>query len=1120
MIFKHRKFWAMLCSFAIAFSTAVSPAGATSLRSDSNLTGGGTVSESKLAERGLNLKEDGTSSDFDGYEFVTWSYVDTDVNNDAIVVFYKYGVDGSLPSDDDDQGTISNSFNSAYHLINKTEPDFFKGDHLDKHYDEQWPAGELNKQYVSGANRYVWKLAQFPGTFSFKNQSGCGYRHVHIYVSQKGYSVEQNQSDYPDYLKQIGEFSDYWSYGGWSSYINFDNFMPKITTISVGGDLAASGANLSKGSTTSYFIGDDLADQYGYNPFVVKYEIVPVSGRYTNLLPGVTINESGIVSVTKEAPDNVQFYVKATITNPYNSNDKIVKTSNIVTINDSVNLDTNGGTLAQGLSTEIELKRGQEITELPSPEKNGYKFLYWKGNDGNIYNNGDIYTGEDDLKTLTAQYEEIIYEVRLTVPADNYKIKNEQNNEINDTIEVSAATGTINLDDYKVCEGSATEESSNFIGWATLEKGKLSKQDGTIEVDGNMTIYGITTDCNNLGLIFVNTDETEAKAPAKNYYASKNAQSGEKVNVTYNDIGDIISGYTYTGYHVDSLNSNNNTSMTLDNFKQEGTSITVNLTDELFEDYNFNVGYITLIWSANDVELHFDDLVDGNVDDDVYEVRNVKYDGQYGSLPTPSRDGYNFLGWYTANSETSSETSYQIREGDTIQDLGTYKPSEGNATLYAKWEKVENISFDPNGGKFVDDGSTQIKTQSLVKAIINGKEQYFYQGKFPEVEKEGYNFKGWYYMIDGSQTDRQASESDMFEPGTELYARWEAITIYVYQKVKDPFCDKTTTVTKLIGTYGNSFGSSKPAASKYTAWVDDLNGTDYCPAGYKFIGWYTEVLDKNNEPTGEEVMIDGSDTINFTDSVNVYAKLVESDSDIEIVNFVNSLYSLEGINLADQSARYGEHYDAQIKMLSSYSKLSLDQKNKLSENLQGVITIIQEALKIKHALAENGILTDSLLDASARLNVTELSLDSEEAEKIKSLTGENILNLWDISLVNVLDNNAEFDLKGDSIRIKIPTSLINEANLNGKKFVHLKSNGQIEYLTPSLEGDYYVIEMSSFSPVAVVTDSANSTDNGLINLTSGKVTTGDSAPMFVLLAFVLSTCTLIVFVISRKRKFN
>ena len=66
---------------------------------------------------------------------------------------------------------------------------------------------------------------------------------------------------------------------------------------------------------------------------------------------------------------------------------------------------------------------------------------------------------------------------------------------------------------------------------------------------------------------------------------------------------------------------------------------------------------------------------------------SVVFGNYYGNLPTPTRDGYTFKGWYTEESGGSKITA------TTIVEIAR------DHTLYAQWEtKTYTVTFDANGG--------------------------------------------------------------------------------------------------------------------------------------------------------------------------------------------------------------------------------------------------------------------------------------------------------------------------------------------------------------------------------------------------------------------------------------
>ncbi|MCC8051602.1 MAG: InlB B-repeat-containing protein, partial [Clostridiales bacterium] len=77
----------------------------------------------------------------------------------------------------------------------------------------------------------------------------------------------------------------------------------------------------------------------------------------------------------------------------------------------------------------------------------------------------------------------------------------------------------------------------------------------------------------------------------------------------------------------------------------------------------------------------------------------VTYGAAYGTLPTPTRTGYTFQGWFTAASGGSQVTS-------------TTKVTSGDHTLYAQWKiNTYKVTFKANKGK--------VKKKSSISRTVN-----------------------------------------------------------------------------------------------------------------------------------------------------------------------------------------------------------------------------------------------------------------------------------------------------------------------------------------------------------------------------------------------------------------
>lgn len=99
--------------------------------------------------------------------------------------------------------------------------------------------------------------------------------------------------------------------------------------------------------------------------------------------------------------------------------------------------------------------------------------------------------------------------------------------------------------------------------------------------------------------------------------------------------------------------------------------------------------------------------------------KQVTYGQTYGTLPTPTKAGYTFQGWFTAATDGT-----QIKATTTVT-------TASNHTLYAHWSvNSYTVTFDANGGSV---GTTS-------KNVTYG-EKY---GTLPTPTRTGYTFAGWY----------------------------------------------------------------------------------------------------------------------------------------------------------------------------------------------------------------------------------------------------------------------------------------------------------------------------------------------------------------------------------------
>lgn len=175
--------------------------------------------------------------------------------------------------------------------------------------------------------------------------------------------------------------------------------------------------------------------------------------------------------------------------------------------------------------------------------------------------------------------------------------------------------------------------------------------------------------------------------------------------------------------------------------------------------------------------------------------KTVTYNSTYGTLPTPSRIGYSFAGWYTSSSGGSQVTS------------STTVTTASNHTLYAHWTaNTYTVTFNANGGSV----SPTTKTVTYDSTY----------GTLPTPSNGDYEFAGWYTKTEGG-TEVTSSTKVTTSLNHTLYAHWSAKTCTV---TFDPNGGTVVTKTKTVA-YNETYGTLPTPIN----------------LGYTFDGWYTSL---------------------------------------------------------------------------------------------------------------------------------------------------------------------------------------------------------------------------------------------------------------------------------------
>ncbi len=168
--------------------------------------------------------------------------------------------------------------------------------------------------------------------------------------------------------------------------------------------------------------------------------------------------------------------------------------------------------------------------------------------------------------------------------------------------------------------------------------------------------------------------------------------------------------------------------------------------------------------------------------------RTIHYGDTYGNLPSASRGGYTFAGWYTAAA------------GGNLVTASSKYPIRSNQTLYAHWTANKyTVYFNANGG-----------------SVSAGSKEYSYGGKYsglPIPSRSYYTFDGWYTSASGGS--KVTEDTTFTASGNQtLYAHW--------------------TEKSAVWDYSAPSGA-KILAYQYTKRTTENNTTGQCPSGYSFV---------------------------------------------------------------------------------------------------------------------------------------------------------------------------------------------------------------------------------------------------------------------------------------------
>lgn len=141
------------------------------------------------------------------------------------------------------------------------------------------------------------------------------------------------------------------------------------------------------------------------------------------------------------------------------------------------------------------------------------------------------------------------------------------------------------------------------------------------------------------------------------------------------------------------------------------TLVCIMKLDKSLAYYNTNTNHLNIFHTEK--YSFFIDAMGGS-----FKKEDVVINKNKVSLPTPQKNGYDFLGFSSLDNGTLEYTNYI----ENVEEIN-------NKKLYAKWKIINyNIKYNLNGGNIVNQKNSYTVEENFILQI---------------PEKRGYNFIGW-----------------------------------------------------------------------------------------------------------------------------------------------------------------------------------------------------------------------------------------------------------------------------------------------------------------------------------------------------------------------------------------
>ena len=222
-------------------------------------------------------------------------------------------------------------------------------------------------------------------------------------------------------------------------------------------------------------------------------------------------------------------------------------------------------------------------------------------------------------------------------------------------------------------------------------------------------------------------------------------------------------------------------------------------------------------WGVQDITISFDSR-GANTIPDVH----FSFGQNFGTLPVPVRENYNFMGWFDMPSG-----GVRIEANTTVTR---------SMTLYAQWDiYARSITFDSRGGSYVSDISSSFGYDI---------------GALPTPYWSYHTFMGWF---DHPNAGARVDENTLVEADTTLYARWQPDRVRV---AFDTRGGRTISAqSREVGTRLETLPTPSHPDRVFHRWTLDSSGTTVANANTRIEGNMTLFAQYLGESTSTRILL-------------------------------------------------------------------------------------------------------------------------------------------------------------------------------------------------------------------------------------------------------------------------